>query len=207
MPRQRKAPGPLAGRARGSDETDSMSIHESANSSNPPGPCFACGGRRYWRRDDGAWLCATCHPPLPGSNPSQALVAPEPWDAELADPQPVEAPGQELPMLSAALAYARRGWPVFPCRPKGKEPLSEHGFKDAATNPATIKAWWSKWPSANIGIPTGAATFVALDVDLRHGGDETLHALDKEHGPLPPTAHVLTGGGGDHFYFRHPGKP
>ena len=102
----------------------------------------------------------------------------------------------------AALAYAARGWPVFPCKPRGKEPLTVHGFKDASTDADTIREWWSRWPNANIGIPTGARTFVALDVDARNGGDETLYALEHEQGELPPTPHVLTGGGGSHYYFQ-----
>jgi hypothetical protein len=44
-----------------------------------------------------------------------------------------------------------------------------------------------------------------LDVDTQHGGASTLKALAKEHGKLPETAQVLTGGGGAHAYFQHPG--
>jgi hypothetical protein len=28
----------------------------------PVGPCRHCGGRDYWRRPRGQWLCGTCHP-------------------------------------------------------------------------------------------------------------------------------------------------
>jgi hypothetical protein len=35
--------------------------------------------------------------------------------------------------------------------------------------------------------------------------DQTLAALEREHGPLPPTWRFLTGGGGEHILFRHPG--
>jgi hypothetical protein len=34
-------------------------------------------------------------------------------------------------MLRAALAYARRAIPVFPCEPGGKTPLTYSGFWDA----------------------------------------------------------------------------
>jgi hypothetical protein len=37
--------------------------------------------------------------------------------------------------IRAALAYAQRGWPVFPCRPRDKKPITAHGVKDATLNP------------------------------------------------------------------------
>jgi hypothetical protein len=45
---------------------------------------------------------------------------------------------------------------------------------------------------------------VVLDVDPRHGGDETLRDLVARHGPLPDTPTVLTSDGGCHFYFARP---
>ena len=44
-----------------------------------------------------------------------------------------------------------------------------------------------------------------LEMDPDKGGDETLLALQQEYGKLPETVEVLTGGGGRHLYFRHPG--
>ena len=110
-------------------------------------------------------------------------------------------------MLRAALAYAERfRFAVFPCKPRGKTPLTEHGFKDASKDPAQIRKWWERWPDANIGIATGAISGIAvLDIDPRHCGDHTLEALEAQHGKLLATPTVLTGGGGLHFYFRHPG--
>lgn len=108
-------------------------------------------------------------------------------------------------MLEPALDYARRGWAVFPIRPQSKEPLTEHGFKDATTNEATIRRWWARWPDANVGIATGSPSgIVVLDVDPRNGGDEGLRDLEARYGPLPETATALTGGGGAHYYFALP---
>jgi bifunctional DNA primase/polymerase-like protein/primase-like protein len=57
-----------------------------------------------------------------------------------------------------------------------------------------------------VGIHTGQASgLVVLDVDPRHGGDETLRELEAKYGPLPETPTALSGGGGRHFYFLHPG--
>jgi hypothetical protein len=105
-----------------------------------------------------------------------------------------------------ALDLASRGWPVIPLRPRGKTPLTSHGHKDASCDPSLIAAWWGRWPHANIAIATGEpAGVVVLDVDPRNGGDESLFEFESAHGPLPSTPCVKTGGGGQHYYFRHPG--
>ena len=87
-----------------------------------------------------------------------------------------------------------------------KSPLTPHGFKDASLDPGIVSAWWTTFPDAGIGIPTGAGTgFVVLDEDPRHGGTESLAALTAEYGPLPPGPVSRTGGGGHHYLYRHPG--
>jgi hypothetical protein len=103
-------------------------------------------------------------------------------------------------MVESALALAGEDWAVFPVRPRGKEPLVARGFKAATTDPETITAWWQKSPEANIGLAPSEGIFV-LDVDPRHGGDESLGRLEAAHGPLPKTLTVVTGGGGQHRYF------
>jgi hypothetical protein len=108
-------------------------------------------------------------------------------------------------LLEAALSYARAGFPLFPAK-LDKSPLTEHGFKDASRDEDKIRAWWAKWPQASIGIPTGAGTgIVVLDEDPRHGGTESLEQFVKEHGALLDGPVSRTGGGGRHFFFRHPG--
>jgi len=74
-------------------------------------------------------------------------------------------------ILTAALEYAAKGLPVFPCKRTDKSPLTKHGFKDATTDPDQIKAWWKKHPTAMIGMPTGAdySGIDALDLDVKDG--------------------------------------
>jgi hypothetical protein len=104
-------------------------------------------------------------------------------------------------LLTTALNYAARGFAVFPCLEKSKEPACGRGFKDATTNPATIRRWWNGWHAYNVGIPTGLISGVwVLDVDGAIGA-ETLAGLEASHGPLPPTLCSITSGG-CHLWFR-----
>ena len=110
-------------------------------------------------------------------------------------------------LLKAALSYARRGILVFPCEPGGKRPLTYNGFWEATTDMRRIKAWWARWPAANVGVPTGERSgLLVLDVDPRDGGPQSLDALVRENGPLPRTARARTGGGGVHLFFRYPAQ-
>ena len=126
--------------------------------------------------------------------------------------------------LAAALAYAKRGWRVFPlhgirdgactcgnreCSSPGKHPiagLAPRGFKDATTDSAAIRTWWRRYPDANVGIATGEDSgIVVIDVDPRNGGTDSLAAVVRKHGE-PETVTASTGGGGTHHYFKHPGR-
>lgn len=131
-------------------------------------------------------------------------------------------PSGDSKLLSAALDYARRGWAVLPlhsagpggcscrrrkCASAGKHPRTRRGVKNATTDEETIRLWWYRWPNANVGIATGKKSgLVVLDVDPRHGGDESLRELFSGRGTIPKTPTVKTGGGGLHLYFEHPGE-
>ncbi len=110
-------------------------------------------------------------------------------------------------LLKAALSYAKRGIPVFPCEPGAKRPLTYNGFWEATTDARHIKTWWDRWPAANVGVPTGQRSgLLVLDVDPRDGGLKSLNTLERENGPLPRTARARTGGGGVHVFFRYPAE-
>ncbi|MGQ2185403.1 bifunctional DNA primase/polymerase [Bradyrhizobium barranii] len=104
-------------------------------------------------------------------------------------------------MLDLALSLAAAGVPVFPCRPENKRPFTSSGFKAASVFPHVLRRWWSDWPDALVGMPTGERTNVwVLDMDSYKGATEA----DLPHS-LPPTRTVRTRSGGRHFYFRHVG--
>lgn len=130
--------------------------------------------------------------------------------------------------LRSALSYVQQGMQVFPvfevdehgtcscwngpyCPHPGKHPRYErgsleHGRNSSTTNEGQIRAWWTKWPHANIGIATGPESgLFVIDVDPRHGGVESLRRLVNEHGELGPQRVVRSGGGGLHLYFQRPG--
>jgi hypothetical protein len=112
--------------------------------------------------------------------------------------------GSSPTLLKAALAYAGRGVPVFPCEPGAKRPLTRNGHWDATTDRRAIERWWRRQPSANIGLPTGKKSgIVVLDVDVDDGGLESLTKLERAGAPVPKTARTRTGGGGIHIFFRN----
>lgn len=123
-------------------------------------------------------------------------------------------------LLKYALRYSKLGLSIIPlhstkngrctcgredCPKPGKHPVLLQ-WKEYQSRPATeeeINDWWTRWPRANIGIVTGAVSgIIVLDVD-GPTGEETIktHRL-----ALPPTRCAKTGGGGWHYYFRHPGE-
>ena len=87
-------------------------------------------------------------------------------------------------MMTRALDLAKR-LPVFPCD-NDKRPFTAHGFKDASTDPDVIRRWWTRWPSALIGVPTGIK-FCVVDVDLQH--PEAQEWYGKANLPVTRIAH------------------
>src|SRR5262245_24333267 len=84
---------------------------------------------------------------------------------------PKERPNGPSEILGGALDFGKRGWRVFPCfeatakgecgcgdsscENVGKHPRIARWPGLATTDSKTIRRWWTKWPTANIGIATG----------------------------------------------------
>ena len=78
---------------------------------------------------------------IPGPHPARpGRPAPDRDQPLRPPPQPRTGrrPALEQAMTDAtlrqALAFAARGWPVFPCQPGQKIPATRHGFRDATTD-------------------------------------------------------------------------
>ncbi len=132
------------------------------------------------------------------------------------------------PLGQAALSYARRGWPVFPCRErdfdltkgngekitlKAKAPYGGSGVKDATCDEDVIKGWWRRRPEAMIGLAMGHNGLFALDFDPRIDDEtgevftlETLKAaLVEQMGcDLPRSLTAMTQSEGVHVYLLQP---
>ena len=112
------------------------------------------------------------------------------------------------PMGQAAIQYARRGWPVFPCRerdgepytvtvkgelvtktPRVKQPYIGQGFKQATCDEARIVAWWRQHPQAMVGLPSARNGCFVLDFDPRRVEvfDETTGEVQRDGDGEPVT--------------------
>jgi len=128
----------------------------------------------------------------------------------------VNAPPKIPSLGSAALWYAKHGWPVFPLAPvgyrdprrpefvgDGKKPFpGTRGFKEATTDPALIKQQWSAHPDANIGGATGIL-YDVLDID----GAEGVRSLTELGDDVLPTIHgkAATPHNGYHYFIEKTG--
>lgn len=103
--------------------------------------------------------------------------------------------------LAAALEYAAAGVPVFPVRPRDKQPLVAWG-SEATTDANRVRDLWTRFPGAMVAAPTGKRSgLFVLDTDEKAGrsGSATLSALGFD---LPTDAPLVrTPSGGRHAFF------
>lgn len=101
-------------------------------------------------------------------------------------------------LLMALLAYAALGWRMLLTAPRGKEAIIPGWPERATTDPATLRGWARRNPTANPAMASGPESGVlALDVD---GNPEELLGGRE----LPRTVTQRTGGGGCQFLYTFP---
>jgi hypothetical protein len=93
--------------------------------------------------------------------------------------------------------------------PNAKQPLvAWRDYQRKRATPDEVRAWYARWPNANVGIITGQiSNLVVIDVDPAHNGEESLADLVDRFGALPRTVCACSGGGGRHLYFSAPADP
>lgn len=109
-----------------------------------------------------------------------------------------------MAMLQHALAWAKRGYRVFPLAPNSRVPAwADWDWRvEASNDPAVIAAWWGtgEW---NIGCCAGSGT-VVVDLDQKNGKDGLGEYLAM--GGAFGTLAVRTPTGGMHLYFAGEGR-
>lgn len=124
-----------------------------------------------------------------------------------------------------ARGYINRGWAVVPlwwakfalvcschlgrdCKDPGKHPIKTDWHTKPLRTGLDVDLWWARRPHCNIGIATGKTSgFIVLDIDPDKGGWESYGRIIKKYGRIPRTLVSITGSGGRHVLFRHPGQP
>jgi len=117
---------------------------------------------------------------------------------------------------AAAVAAARGGWYVFPCRSGDKRPAVDRWEERACADPERVARYWPRGRH-NIGGACGPSGRVVVDLDTAaHGGQlpedwrtdgardgrDVLAALaDRAAQPWPSTYAVTTPSGGLHLVF------
>ncbi len=92
--------------------------------------------------------------------------------------------------------------PNFKCRTPGKHPRLSEWETNASKDPEQIRAWWHKWPTANIGLAVGKSGLITFDRDTYkeiYGDDSDLFTQEDKQ-----TATQISGGGGEHLVFQMP---
>jgi hypothetical protein len=119
-------------------------------------------------------------------------------------------PSHELAQAASplhwALVYGALGAKVFPFR-ADKTPLTPHGCKDASGDPPILRAWWARWPYADIGLAV-ANSFVVVDLDRKAGrgdGCEDFLELDGRE-PASVETPMANTPGGLHLFYRTGGR-
>ena len=124
-----------------------------------------------------------------------------------------------MKIIDYAVQYAERGWHVIPlhsvidgkctcgkvgCTSAGKHPMTVNGLKSATTDLDTISTWFKHWPKSNIGIATGAISGIGVvDIDPKHGGEDSLDELTTKYGKIPDTVEAITQSSGRHILFQY----
>jgi hypothetical protein len=113
----------------------------------------------------------------------------------------------DKPNLTAALALAAAGMPIFPAGPD-KRPLLAGWQEKASTEEEQIRKWWHTHPAALPAIVVGRAGLVVIDCDRHPGGNDGIKAFNQlvigKGTKLANVPMTKTARGGAHLFFKQP---
>jgi hypothetical protein len=120
---------------------------------------------------------------------------------------------QKMTTLDSALELAKKGFHVFPLRPKSKLPAIDDFPHKATTDVDEIKKMWMDpvlgiEQPYNVGISTTHfgtdEALIVVDVDMKdeRNGEETVLKLELEGMELPLTLEQVTPTGGRHLIYK-----
>jgi predicted ArsR family transcriptional regulator len=91
--------------------------------------------------------------------------------------------------------------PNYTCRTPGKHPRLSDWENQASKDPQQIRAWWDKWPTANVGGAMGKSGLITFDVDNYKEiyGDNDLFTQEDKRTPTQ-----ISGKGGEHLFYAMP---
>ena len=119
--------------------------------------------------------------------------------------------------LKAAWLAASHGFYILPCSEsdrvadgksyRAKQPLIPTWQANATRDPAQLRRWWARWPSALPALHLERAALIVIDAD-RHGGPDGVANFEKwaaqNKVDLTGVPTVKTPNDGSHYYFRRP---
>lgn len=162
---------------------------------NPARTCMNCGAPA--RLYPCGWRCGKHAPGATGATSETERVALR-----------MAAAGLPVFMLSRSKVPVARCEDCKQAEVRGLEHDKEacphllcHGFYAATTDPDRVRAMVRAVPTGMLAMRTGAASgIVVVDIDPGHGGR-------IDHTIMTPTRTAVTGSGGYHLWYRHPGEP
>ncbi len=84
----------------------------------------------------------------------------------------------------------------------GKRPVRKGWTSASPVSAKTARSWLQE--GRNVGMLTGKESgLVVVDLDPRNGSVASMGDLEARLGPMPDTLTCVTGGGGEHRYFRY----
>jgi hypothetical protein len=130
---------------------------------------------------------------------------------DMSSPSAQLAEGEDIrynPYHQQAQVYLACDMSALPLTPLQKKPaVCWTEYQTKRPKPEKLTEYWQKFPDSEVCFITGNVSGrIVVEIDPRHGGNESLAELEAELGILPATQTVITGrgDGGTHLHYACP---